>query len=82
MDRNALPTINPAADGDPVGTIAAESPSQPPLYRSEGFAEDLLDADADAATDPRRRGTAAWLLATPLTAALLGALAATLAMPT
>lgn len=79
MDCNASPMPAPAAHRGPVVMFEAEALSLPPLYRSEGFAEDLLDGDATAPADgPHPRWPIAWLYATPLAAAMVGALASTL----
>lgn len=49
----------------------------PPLFRSEGFAEDLPDwADADQELEPPHPGVqalATWLMGAPLALALVGA---------
>jgi hypothetical protein len=68
-----------AADTGPAAMLAAEALPVPPTYRSEGFAEDLLDADDEPAAPRPGRGAVGWLLAVPLTAAAIGALASTLA---
>lgn len=79
MDRNASPMPAPAADRGPVVMFEAEALSLPPLYRSEGFAEDLLDGDTPVSADGRgTRWPIAWLYAMPLAAAMAGALATTL----
>lgn len=80
MDRNALPMPAPAAEGGAVAMSEAEAASPPPLYRSEGFAEDLLDGEAAVpAHDRRARWPIAWLYAMPLATAMVGALAFALA---
>ena len=79
----AAATLAPAAAPAPAAMLAAEAMPVPPTYRSEGFAEDLIDADGGTpdrtGTTGAARGPVGWLLAVPLTAAALGALASTLA---
>jgi hypothetical protein len=82
MDRHASPTPAPAADHGPAVMFQVEAPTLPPLYRSEGFAEDLLDGEAPTpARLPRTRLPRAWLYALPMVAAIAGALATTLVAP-
>lgn len=78
MDRAA--PLAPAAAADPR-LVAPETdagpPTLPPLYRSEGFAEDLVEGGAEA-DGFDLRSPAAWLYVAPLGAAMAGALASTL----
>jgi hypothetical protein len=78
MDRAA--PLSPAAaavPGVPATAADTELPPLPPLYRSEGFAEDLLDGEP-IAEGRHAHSPAAWLYVAPLGAAMLGALASTL----
>lgn len=78
MDRAA--PLSPAAAADPgvpASAADAELPTLPPLYRSEGFAEDLLDGEA-VTEGGSVRSPAAWLYVAPLGAAMVGALTSTL----
>lgn len=78
MDRATSPSNAPVADRCPAVMLEAEPLTLPPLYRSEGFAEDLFDDTVEPAVRRTGRAPAAWLYVAPLGAAMVGALASTL----
>lgn len=77
MPRAATSLLDPAEPAGAAGVIQAEPMPPLPCYRSEGFAEDLLDDTDRLPLDAARGGRPApWLLALPVSLAAAGLLAA------